>query len=112
MERLKQGEYNGLTEIAGVNENHGLGRLPLAVVQAGSYVQSAGMSFEDYFAMYKVKLKDESDVLKAVVDSGEVHKDQSSICITWKVCMEALDEASRCCLAASARQDTGGEGGF
>ncbi len=68
MEKLKDenwDEYGALGELAGVDENHGLGRLPLALVQAGSYIRSARMSFECYATMYQGKWKDLSDVLKA-----------------------------------------------
>ncbi len=40
----------------------------------GAIIRSAKMSFEDYATIYQGKWKDLSDVLKAVVDSGEVHK--------------------------------------
>ncbi len=38
-------EYGALAELAGVDQNHGLGRLPLALVQAGSFIRSYTMSF-------------------------------------------------------------------
>ncbi len=46
-------EYGALAELAGVDEDHGLGRLPLALVQAGTFIRSGRMSFEDYVKMYR-----------------------------------------------------------
>ncbi len=48
MEKLKHengAEYNALAKLAGKDENDGLGRLPLALVQAGSFIRSSAMSF-------------------------------------------------------------------
>ncbi len=56
MDKLKHenwGEYSALAELAGVDDNHGLGRLPLALVQAGSFIRSAAkMSFKNYVAVF------------------------------------------------------------
>ncbi len=82
-------EYGALAELAGVDQNHGLGRLPLALVQAGSFIWNALMSFEEYADMYRGKRNDLSEVLDRAVGSGVVHDDQRAIWTTWRVSMEA-----------------------
>ncbi len=67
IERLKDengAEYGALAWLAGMDENDGLARLPLALVQAGSFIRSKALSFEDYVVMYQGKWKDMSQVLE------------------------------------------------
>ncbi len=48
IEKLKHengAEYGALAWLAGVEENDGLARLPLALVQAGSFIRGYTMSF-------------------------------------------------------------------
>ncbi len=60
IERLKhenRAEYGGLAWLAGVDENDGLARLPLALVQAGSFIRNKAMSFEAYAVMYRGQME-------------------------------------------------------
>ncbi len=48
MEKLKNenaNEHDALAWLAGTDHNDGLARLPLAVVQAGSFIRNKSMSF-------------------------------------------------------------------
>ncbi len=115
MDKLKEenwAEYGALAGLAGVDEDHGLGRLPLALVQAGSFIWNAGMSFEGYAGLYEGKWNEVSEVLETAVDCGVVHSDQKAIWTTWKVSMEGLDEMSRKAIRAVAMLGVGEVPGY
>ncbi len=110
IERLKhenRAEYYALANLAGVDENDGLARLPLALVQAGSFIRNKTLSFEEYAVLYQGKQNDLSEVLEAVVDSGMVRYDQRAIWTTWRVSMDALDEISGRAIGAVAMLGVG-----
>ncbi len=96
-----------LLTLPGQDLNNGLARLPLALVQAGSFIRSKEMSFRKYAAMYQGTWNDLSQVLEKAVDSGVVHNDQRAIWTTWRVSMEALDEISRLVIRAVAMLGVG-----
>ncbi len=110
IDRLKyedKAEYRALADLAGVDHNHGLARLPLALVQAGSFIRSAALSFYDYFKMFQDERNDLPQMLETAMDSGLVRNEQKAIWTTWRVSMDALDEISRRTIRAVAMLGVG-----
>ncbi len=85
-----------------MHENDGLARLPLALVQAGSFIRNETMSFEEHAVLYQGKRSDLSEVLEAVLDSVMMRSGQRVISTTRRVSIEALDAISRRTIGAVA----------
>ncbi len=93
--------------LPGVDENHGLAGLPLALVQAGSFIRKAMTSFEEYAQLHRRNLNYPSEVLGTAVDCAVVNSNRTAIWTTWRISMEALDEISRRAIRAVAMLGVG-----
>lgn len=71
-------EYDGLVELAGCKEKHGIGGLPLGLGQAGSYINRYQCSFLEYLQRYKDARRSASPerLFRHIADSGQLSYEQ------------------------------------
>lgn len=111
VERLRvydRAEYQALIELAGRNELHGLGGLPLALAQAGSYIYRNGDSFVAYVHLYKLNRQNSgvTELFRKVEDSGLASEEQRCVWTTWRINVDALSDKARDLLHSFSLLDT------
>ncbi len=84
LERDDKDEYQALKELCGDGGVGSLGGLPLALVQAGTYMGRFGCSFSKYLSIFKnaVKIEDMQDIMKNTEEVKPIRESQRSIWMT------------------------------
>ncbi len=102
-------EHNVFKELCGDKGECSLGGLPLALVQAGSYIAQFGCSFAQYLNMLKnANSKEWEDFMKKSDELKLVRDSQRSIWTTWKISVEKLSGTACVVLQAMAMLGQGG----
>ena len=83
LQSLSSEERAAVTWLAG---DHGLGRLPLAIVQAGSAIREEGYTF----AGYRNEFERRNTVLFEVKEATGTRREEQSVHTTWDISVEAL----------------------
>ena len=91
------GEQSSLTDSSDIDQavakqiTQKMGGLPLALDQAGAYIEETGMGLVDYFEMYK------THGLKLLKERGGILTDHpDSVVTTWLLSFEKIEQASPC----------------
>ncbi len=110
LERVEFEEYHALKELCGDNGAYSLGGLPLALVQAGTYIAQFKCSFAEYLHFIKCANKDWRNVMNKTEELKSIRESQRSIWTTWKISVEKLSGNARTILRAMAMLGQGGIG--
>ncbi len=92
LECVDQAEYCALKKLCGDDSGHGLGGLPLALIQAGSFIAQFKYSFAKYLDLFEDANRIE-DIQSFMENAGEVTPIQDTqrlIWTTWKINVEKL----------------------
>lgn len=103
--RIQSGEeYQALAELAGDSKGCGLSGLPLALVQAWSYIYRTKDPFVSYVVLYKRAQKEAKpdEVFRKIDESAVVSSEQQTFSTTWKINIENLDIRSQLVLRTFA----------
>ncbi len=86
LEGIDQAEYCALKKLCGDDGRHVLGGLPLALVQAGSFIAQFEYSFADYQNLFQSANKEDcKDVMNETERLKSIRESQRSIWTTWKI---------------------------
>ncbi len=115
IEKLKgddEDEYRALKELCGDEGVYSLGGLPLALVQAGTYIDWFECSFGEYMNMFKTASRKEEfqDIMKKTEEMKPIQDWQRSIWTTWKISVQQLSAKAKMVLQAMAMLGQGGIG--
>ena len=110
LEGKDRAEFSALKELCGGRGGHGLGGLPLALVQAGSFIRKFKYSFENYLSKFNDPNKkgDFQDIMMNTEDSIPIRESQRSIWTTWKISVDQLTPKAYTVLRAMAMLGEGG----
>ncbi len=99
-----QVEYYALKELCGDDGAHSLGGLPLALVQAGSYIARFSCSFGKYLNLFRNANRKEElqSIMKNTVELTPIRESQRSIWTTWRISVEQLSDEAFAVLRAMA----------
>ncbi len=104
-------EYYALKKLCGDESGHVLGGLPLALVQAGSFIAQFKYSFAEYLELFEsADHKKWQDVMNRTEELKSIRESQRSIWTTWKISVEKLSEKAYTILRAMAMLGQGGIG--
>ncbi len=94
LKRSDAAEYRALEELCGDERGFSLGGLPLALVQAGTYIARFKCSFSEYLEKFKNanRIQDMEHIMKNTEDVKPIRESQRSIWTTWKISVEKLSE--------------------
>ncbi len=97
-------EYRALKELCGDERTCSLGGLPLALVQAGSYIARFDCSFAQYQNMFEKanRIEDIQNIMRNTDDVKPIRESQRSIWTTWKISVEQLSAKAYTVLRAMA----------
>ncbi len=95
-------EYYALKELCDDNAEHGLGGLPLALVQAGTYIGRFECSFEEYLNLFRnaSRKEDLESIMENLVELTPIREAQRSIWTTWRISVERLSDKAYSILRA------------
>ncbi len=112
LERADVDEYQALEELCGDEGGCSLGGLPLALVQAGSYMARFECSFEKYRNMLKnaCRIEDMQDIMRNTEEVKPIRESQRSIWTTWKISVGQLSGDAYEVLRVMAMLGPGGVG--
>ncbi len=99
---VDQAEYFALKKLCGDEGGHGLGGLPLALAQAGSFIAQLNYSFRDYLNLLESANKDWQDVMNKTEELKSIRESQRSIWTTWKISVQKLSRKACTALQAMA----------
>ncbi len=102
LKSVHQAEYCVLKKLRGDDDGHGLGGLPLAIVQAGSFIAQFNYSFADYLNLFESASEDWEDVMNKTEELKSIRKSQRSIWTTWKISVQKLSGTACTALRAMA----------
>ncbi len=106
-----EAEYYALKKLCGDESGQGLGGLPLALVQAGSFIAQFKYTFAEYLDLFEsVDHKNWQDVMNKTEELKSIREYQRSIWTTWKISVEKLSEKAHTILRAMAMLGQGGIG--
>ena len=110
LERDEVHEYQALKELCGDEGACSLGGLPLALVQAGSYMARFECSFAEYLNMFQNTNRSEvmQDIMKNTEEMNPIRESQRSIWTTWKISVQQLSVKASTVLRAMAMLGSGG----
>lgn len=98
IESLKQSNFQENKALNSLAGKLGLGGIPLALLQAGSYVQQNNVSFLDYCQIY-YEMRKRFDLKPIMLENKACeikHFEQRAVCTTWKIKIRNLsDDACR-----------------
>ncbi len=100
LEGVDPDEYRALEELCGDGGNYSLGGLPLALVQAGTYIARFECTFKDYLNLFKSE--NLQDIMKNSEAPTAIRESQRSIWTTWKISVLRLSEEAYAILGAMA----------
>ncbi len=104
-----EAEYRALKKLCGGDSGEGLGGLPLALVQAGSFIAQFEYSFADYLDLFESANKEDwESVMNKTEEVKPIQDSQRSIWTTWKISVQKLSEKARAVLRAMAMLGQGG----
>ena len=97
-------EYRALKELCGDDGAYSLGGLPLALVQAGTYIARFECSFAEYLNQFKSANRNEAwqAIMNKTEELKSIRESQKSIWTTWKISVEKLSGEARAVLRAMA----------
>ncbi len=107
---VHQAEYCALKKLCGDVDGHGFGGLPLAIVQAGSFIAQFNYSFAGYLNLFESANKAWEDVMNKTEELKSIRESQRSIWTTWKISVEKLSRKAYTALRAMAMLGPGGIG--
>ena len=112
LERDNAKEYRALKELCGDEGGCCLGGLPLALVQAGTYMARFECSFVEYLHMFQNanRIEDMQDIMKNTEEVKLIRESQKSIWTTWKISVEKLSQKGYAVLRVIAMLGQGGVG--
>ncbi len=94
LERNDPDEYRALKELCGDEGACSLGGLPLALVQAGTYIAQFRCSFAEYLSLFQNanRTADIHLVMRNTAEMKRIRETQRSVWTTWKISMGQLSE--------------------
>ncbi len=97
-------DYRALMELFGDEVESSLGGLPLALVQAGTYIVRFECLFSEYLNLFRNpgRTEDMYDILRSTEDSKPIRESQRSIWTTWRISVERLSDKAYSILRAMA----------
>lgn len=101
-------EYKALCDLASDKEEYGMAGLPLALVQAGSFMNKKKKSFAVYLKLYR-KVWNSRDVRRLLIkaeETGLENPRQKTVLTTWKISTDALTQLARAVIRACALFDS------
>ncbi len=111
LEGVNQVEYCAMKKLCGGDSGHGLGGLPLALVQAGSFIAQFKYSFADYLDLFEnVSNENWEDIMNKTNEVKQIRESQRSIWTTWKISVQKLSGKAYTVLQAMAILGRGGIG--
>ncbi len=112
LERDDIGEYQALKELCADEGACGLGGLPLALVQAGTYIAQFECSVREYLNMFKNanRIEDMQDIMKNTDEVKPIQESQRSIWTTWQISVGHLSNEAYSVLRAMAMLGAKGVG--
>ncbi len=111
LEVVDQAEHCALKKLCRDDGGHGLGGLPLALVQAGSFIAQFDYSFVEYLNLFESANKENwQDVLNNAEELKSIRESQRSIWTTWKISVQKLSGIAHTVLRAMAMLGQGGIG--
>ncbi len=109
LEVADQIEYCALKKLCGDDGGDGLGGLPLALVQAGSFIAQFKYSFADYLNLFESTNKEDwQDAMSKTEEPKSIRESQKSVWTTWKISVQKLSEKALIVLRAMAMLGQGG----
>ncbi len=92
LEKDNADDYRALKELCADNEVCSLGSLPLALVQAGTFIAQFKCSIVEYLCMFKnaKRVEDMQNIMKNTEDMKPIRESQRSIWTTWKMSVGRL----------------------
>ena len=103
-------EHRALKKLCGDDSGHGLGGLPLALVQAGSFIAQFKYSYAEYLNLFESANKDRKDIMNKAEELKSIRESQKSIWTTWKISVQKISEEAYTVLRAMALLGQGGIG--
>ncbi len=112
MKGANQAEYCALKKLCGDDSAQGLGGLPLALVQAGSYIAEFEDSFAEYLNLFESANKKEKweDFMNEADELTSIRESQRSIWTTWRISVDKLSEKALTVLRIMSMLGQGGTG--
>ncbi len=111
LELVNQAEYCARKKICGDDCGYGLGGLPLALVQAGSFAAQFECSFAEYLNLFEsASMEDLPNIMNKTQELKSIRESQKSIWATWKISMQNLSRRACLVLRAMAMLGPGGIG--
>ncbi len=111
LEGRDQVEYCALKKLCGDENGDGLGGLPLALVQAGSFIAQFECSFAEYLNLFESKTRgDWKEIMHKTDDLKPIRESQRAIWTTWKINVRNLSGNANRILQAIAMLGQGGVG--
>ena len=109
LEGGNEAEYRALKKLCGDDSGEGLGGLPLALVQAGSFIAQFEYSFGEYLDLFESANKEDwENVMNKTEEVKPIQDSQRSIWTTWKISVQKLSEKACMVLRAMAMLGQGG----
>ncbi len=109
LEGVDEAEYHALKKLCGDDSGEGLGGLPLALVQAGSFIAQFEYSFGEYLDLFESANKEDwENVMNKTEEVKPIQDSQRSIWTTWKISVQKLSEKACMVLRAMAMLGQGG----
>ncbi len=104
LEKDQTEEFRALKELCGDEGACSLGGLPLALVQAGTYIARFHCSFAEYLYMFENanRLEDMKHLMKNTEEVKPIRESQRSIWTTWKISVRQLSEKAYAVLRTMA----------
>ena len=102
LKSIDQAEYRALKKLCGDDNGCGLGGLPLALVQAGSFIAQFNYSFADYLNLLESANKNWQDAMNKTEELKSIRESQRSIWTTWKISVRNLSGKAYATLGATA----------
>ena len=105
-------EFCALKELCKDEGGHGLGGLPLALVQAGSFIAQFKCSFAKYLDLFTAAntKEDLQDIMKNSEELAPIRESQRSIWTTWRISVGRLSQKAYKVLRAMAMLGEGSIG--
>ena len=112
LEGIDEAEYYALKKLCGDDSGQGLGGLPLALVQAGSFIAQFKYSFAEYLDLFESanRKEDWEDIMNKTEEVKLIQDSQRSIWTTWKISVQKLSGRACRVLRAMAMLGQGGIG--
>ncbi len=110
LEKDYMDEYRALEELCGDEGSCSLGGLPLALVQAGTYMARFECSFVEYLNMFEnaKRMEEMKQLMRNTEEVKAIIESQRSIWTTWKISVEKLSPKGYAVLRAMAMLGHGG----